>query len=222
MHPRSARSSRENKAVSDGVEDLRMLLVIALTIAAAAEPARVAEVRERIASALADSVKGAGVSWPPAEIDLRAFKHEQELEVWIGDGEAPLVSFETIAICGTSGTVGPKCEEGDQQIPEGLNVVAKLNSNSAGWLSLKLDYPNAADLARGARKAAAEQRIFLPGGDIAVHGSCISVGCIAIDDDPIERVLARTLSAAAGPARARAHLSVAFWERGARRPVRRC
>jgi murein L,D-transpeptidase YafK len=167
---------------------LRMLLFIALSLMTPTEHERVAEVRARISSALEASVRAAGIAWPPADVYLRAFKREQQLEVWLGDGKGPLTLFETIPICATSGVIGPKWEEGDQQIPEGLYIVDKLNPESAGWLSLKLDYPNAADRARVARRSAAENRMILPGGDIAVHGSCVSVGCLAIDDDPIERV----------------------------------
>lgn len=130
-----------------------------------------------------------GIEWPPRELYLRAFKAERVLEVWAGNGRGePLVLFEEHPICGESGTIGPKVERGDLQIPEGLYVVTKLHPDSQGWLSLRMSYPNLADRARAAERGAAEQRRVSPGGDILVHGTCISIGCIAIDNAPIERV----------------------------------
>lgn len=166
-----------------------MLALCALLLAAPPEPARVAGARLVHEASLKERAAALGLTWPPRELYLRAFKHERTLEVWAGDGGGrPLVLFEEHAICGESGTVGPKVERGDLQIPEGLYLVTRLHPDSQGWLSLRMSYPNVADRARAAARGRAEQRRVSPGGDILVHGTCISIGCIAIDNEPIERV----------------------------------
>lgn len=167
-----------------------MLLLCALLAAAplAREPERVAAARETHEVALRVHAKDLGVDWPPRQLYLRAFKKERVLQVWVGNGRAPLVLFAEHPICGESGTLGPKVERGDEQIPEGLYVVTKLHPESQGWLALRMSYPNLADRARAAARGRVEKRRVSPGGDILVHGTCISIGCIAIDNAPIERV----------------------------------
>jgi murein L,D-transpeptidase YafK len=79
-----------------------------------------------------------------------------------------------------SGTTGPKRSEGDYQVPEGFYYINEFNPNSKYHLSLGLNYPNASDkiLSDSVR----------PGGAIYIHGSCVSTGCIAISDIPIEEL----------------------------------
>jgi len=50
---------------------------------------------------------------------------------------------------GFSGGLGPKLREGDGQIPEGVYAIEYLNPNSQFHLSVKLDYPNVFDKAKG-------------------------------------------------------------------------
>jgi murein L,D-transpeptidase YafK len=79
-----------------------------------------------------------------------------------------------------SGSLGPKRMEGDYQMPEGFYYINEFNPNSNFHLALGLNYPNASDriLSDYAR----------PGGDIYIHGKCVSTGCIAIDNKPIEEL----------------------------------
>ncbi len=63
------------------------------------------------------------------------------------------------------------------QVPEGLYRIEALNPNSAYHLSLRVNYPNAADRDQ-ARK---DGRTNL-GGDIMIHGNRVSIGCIAMGD----------------------------------------
>ena len=76
--------------------------------------------------------------------------------------------------------MGPKRMEGDYQVPEGFYHINEFNPNSNYHLSLGINYPNASD------------RILSdslkPGGSIFIHGNCVSTGCIAISDMPIEEV----------------------------------
>lgn len=79
-----------------------------------------------------------------------------------------------------SGTTGPKRVEGDYQVPEGFYYINEFNPNSKYHLALGLNYPNASD------KILSDS--IRPGGAIYIHGRCVSTGCIAINDAPIEEL----------------------------------
>jgi murein L,D-transpeptidase YafK len=55
-----------------------------------------------------------------------------------------------------------------------------LNPNSNFYLSLGLNYPNLSDQ----RQSKAEQL----GGDIFIHGSCITIGCLPMTDSYIKEI----------------------------------
>lgn len=129
------------------------------------------------------------LAYPPEEIFLRAFKEEGELELWAGRRNGQLTLVKTFAICASSGTVGPKREKGDGQVPEGFYFIERFNPRSSFHLSLGLDYPNPSDRLRG-RKGKL-------GGDIFIHGSCVTVGCLPIRDGPIEELYVVALDAKA-------------------------
>ena len=84
---------------------------------------------------------------------------------------------------GFSGGLGPKLWEGDGQIPEGVYAIEYLNPNSQFHLSVKLDYPNVFDKAKG--RADGRDRL---GFDIFIHGGSATIGCIPIGDAGIEEV----------------------------------
>jgi murein L,D-transpeptidase YafK len=86
-----------------------------------------------------------------------------------------------MAIKGASGRSGPKLREGDCQVPEGFYRIESLNPNSRFHLSLRVNYPNAFDLAR-----AKEEGRTNPGCDIMIHGGRASVGCLAMGDEGAE------------------------------------
>ena len=50
---------------------------------------------------------------------LRIFKREQELELWMKNGER-FARFASYPVCRYSGELGPKLREGDYQAPEGF------------------------------------------------------------------------------------------------------
>jgi murein L,D-transpeptidase YafK len=58
--------------------------------------------------------------------------------------------------------------------------VNELNPNSNYHLALGLNYPNASD-----RILSDPSR---PGNNIYIHGSCVSTGCIAVLDEPVEEI----------------------------------
>jgi murein L,D-transpeptidase YafK len=122
-----------------------------------------------------------GLAYPPRAILLRAFKKEGALELWGAGSEAgPYVLLKTYGICATSGQLGPKRRSGDTQVPEGFYDLDFFNPQSNFYLSMHINYPNAADSILGYRPNL--------GGTIYLHGNCASIGCIPITDDGIKEV----------------------------------
>lgn len=158
------------------------LLVAAISLVGAPAWAkdRVAAVRAARAPAVAAMFQAAKVAYPPGEIYLRAFKSEGELELWAGPRGRPLTLVKTYPICATSGVLGPKRRRGDGQVPEGFYRINVFNPRSNFHLSLGVDYPNASDRILGNKGGL--------GGSIFIHGSCATIGCIPIEDEPIEEV----------------------------------
>jgi murein L,D-transpeptidase YafK len=66
------------------------------------------------------------------------------------------------------------------QVPEGFYHISHFNPSSQFYLSLKVNYPNASDRKRSAAPAL--------GGDIYLHGHCVSVGCLAMTDPAIKEL----------------------------------
>ena len=122
-----------------------------------------------------------GLQWPAKYIYIRSFKYDAQLEVWVkSDLKEQYKLFKTYRVCMQSGTMGPKRFQGDYQVPEGFYYINEFNPNSNYHLSLGLNYPNASD-----RILSDSLR---PGGDIYIHGSCVSIGCIPLTDDQIEEL----------------------------------
>jgi murein L,D-transpeptidase YafK len=134
------------------------------------------------------------------EVFFRLIKTNRQLEVWArnqGDADFQLVGHYPLA--STSGTLGPKRHAGDGQVPEGFYRIDRFNPLSAFHLSLGLDYPNAADvLATG---------LADPGGDIFIHGSNVTDGCLPLTDALVEEVYLLAVAArAAGQATIEVHI----------------
>ena len=148
-----------------------------------------------ILSRMEDSVKHQfekqHLTWPPEALYIRSFKYDRQLEVWVkGEANEPFKLFKTYKICMQSGTTGPKRMQGDYQVPEGFYQINEFNPNSNYHLSLGLNYPNASD-----RILSDPEK---PGNSIYIHGNCISTGCIAISDEPIEELYIIATSVRAG------------------------
>ena len=121
------------------------------------------------------------LQWPPEQVYLRGFKYDRQLEVWVKEeNKSTFKLFKSYKVCMQSGTMGPKRMEGDYQVPEGFYYINEFNPNSNYHLALGLNYPNASD-----RLLSDSLR---PGNSIYIHGSCVSTGCIAISDAPIEEL----------------------------------
>ncbi|NII29113.1 L,D-transpeptidase family protein [Pseudoflavitalea sp. X16] len=122
-----------------------------------------------------------GLAWPFRYMYVRSFKYDSQLEVWVKyEQNEPFKLFKTYKVCALAGTLGPKRMQGDYQVPEGFYYINEFNPKSQYHLSLGLNYPNASD------------RILSdslqPGGDIYIHGSCVTTGCIPITDQQIEEI----------------------------------
>jgi murein L,D-transpeptidase YafK len=121
------------------------------------------------------------VSFPPQEIYLRSFKFDKEMELWAKGGENQKFQLiKTYDICKVSGELGPKRQQGDLQIPEGIYQLEQFNPVSNYHLSMKINYPNEADRLLGKTGSL--------GGDIYIHGDCVTIGCIPIEDEPIKEL----------------------------------
>ena len=165
---------------------LGWLLCLLAALPAGAEDKKVEAVRRAREPEVAKLFKKAGVSWPPEELYVRAFKEERVLEVWAGARGERLRKVKTFPFCAASGEVGPKRREGDEQVPEGFYTLDQFNPRSQFHLSMRVSYPNEADRRLGERPL---------GGAIYVHGNCMSIGCIAIQDGPIEELYLMVLAA---------------------------
>ncbi len=127
----------------------------------------------------------AGLRFPPAQLLLRGFKREKHLEVWTASRrDGPLVHVTTFEFCYASGKLGPKRREGDQQVPEGFYRLNYYNPLSRFHLSMQVSYPNLSDRILGDR--------LHPGGEIMIHGDCVSIGCISLSDERIEELWVMT------------------------------
>jgi murein L,D-transpeptidase YafK len=119
----------------------------------------------------------------PGEIELyhRVFKQEKICEIWARKkGENRFKKLKTYTICRTSGVPGPKRMQGDLQIPEGFYHLVAFNPWSNFHLSMSIDYPNRSDQILGMQGNL--------GGDICIHGSCVTIGCIPLTDEVIKEV----------------------------------
>jgi murein L,D-transpeptidase YafK len=135
----------------------------------------------------------AGVRGPVRQLLFRVFKDEMELEVWASArSSGPLVHVATYPVCAASGGRGPKSRQWDGQVPEGFYRIEGFNPSSRFHLSMRVGYPNAWDRRRS--------RGVPLGGDIMIHGNCVSIGCLAMTDEGIRElwVLAEPVRKAGG------------------------
>jgi len=115
------------------------------------------------------------------EIFIRVFKEEAELEIWVrsklGNIYRLLHSYIIYYVCGN---LGPKRQQGDNQVPEGFYYIDRFNPVSSFYLSLGINYPNESDRILGVKSNL--------GGDIFIHGSTVTIGCFPMTDDLIKEI----------------------------------
>lgn len=122
-----------------------------------------------------------GLKWPAKQMYIRSFKYDSQLEVWVrSSNNEPFQLFKTYKVCALAGGMGPKRMEGDYQVPEGFYYINEFNPVSSYHLSLGINYPNPSD------RVLSDS--VKPGGEIYIHGSCMTVGCIPIQNAQIEEL----------------------------------
>jgi|TARA_B100001964_G_C14212098_1_gene590967 murein L,D-transpeptidase YafK len=116
-----------------------------------------------------------------SKILIVAYKIERILQIWFLNSQNKQLELKkSYEFSGYSGDIGPKRRQGDLQIPEGFYVIDRFNPNSSFHLSLGINYPNASDRILGIQGSL--------GGDIFLHGSSVTIGCIPITDDKIKEL----------------------------------
>ncbi len=121
------------------------------------------------------------LTWPAKQMYVRSFKYDSQLEVWVrNENNGPYQLFKTYKICTLSGALGPKRIDGDYQVPEGFYYINEFKPKSEFHMALGLNYPNASDLLLSDS--------LNPGNGIFIHGSCVTTGCIPIQNDQIEEL----------------------------------
>jgi murein L,D-transpeptidase YafK len=151
---------------------------------------RIGQYQDPVRQRLADDFAQAGAHWPAREITFLALKNRKQLQLYVRHhGQWRYVTHWPILAA--SGQPGPKLREGDHQVPEGIYPAESLNPNSRFHLAVRVGYPNQLD-----RRIARRQGRTDLGGDIMIHGSNASVGCLAMGDRAAEDIF--VLAALAG------------------------
>ncbi|MBC7485776.1 MAG: L,D-transpeptidase family protein [Cytophagaceae bacterium] len=125
------------------------------------------------------------------QLYILAFKEESMIELWAKNNNTKIFQLvDSFEVCSMSGNIGPKREQGDRQVPEGFYHIDRFNPSSNFHLSLGINYPNTSDKIRS--------KASNLGGNIFIHGSCVSIGCMAITDEQIKKLYIYCVEAYSG------------------------
>lgn len=128
-----------------------------------------------------------GIKYPCSNILYRGFKASNDLELWArNSNQDTFILIKNYKICALSGILGPKRYEGDKQVPEGFYFISEFKPKSEYHLSMLVNYPNYSDLIEGDKER--------PGGDIYIHGACMTVGCMPMTNELIEELYVVSLT----------------------------
>jgi murein L,D-transpeptidase YafK len=169
-----------------GVKMMSFVMIVSSTIAddyksSQLKHARVKEAYEKKGVEVMQLLEDKKLVASTLDLYMRAFKKEGELEIWGKNQQDEQYRLIKIyRICYASGNLGPKRRQGDNQVPEGFYHIDRFNPNSSFYLSLGINYPNASDKILGNQNNL--------GGDIFIHGNCVSIGCLAMTDDVIKEI----------------------------------
>ncbi len=157
-------------------------------------PVKLNKGRETIASVMKKIDSPAQERWSPyfkqvgfsisdiTALTYIALKDEEIFEIWAkAGGQWKLLRI--MPVLGASGGIGHKLRQGDWQVPEGIYGLDYFNPNSKAHISIHINYPNRDDRAW----AKSEGRSNL-GGDIMIHGSRSSIGCLAMGNVGMEDI----------------------------------
>lgn len=123
----------------------------------------------------------ARIKYPPASVKLVAVKTERVMKIYAANSQGSNQWILSYPILAASGLPGPKLQEGDGQVPEGIYPIESFNPNSSYHVALRVGYPNEFD-----RTMAAKDGRTNLGGDIMIHGQAVSIGCLAMGDEAAE------------------------------------
>ncbi|MEL7144719.1 MAG: L,D-transpeptidase family protein [Bacteroidota bacterium] len=122
-----------------------------------------------------------GISYNHFQVYLQIFKADKKVQLWVKSGGATTYQLlKTYEICSSSGEPGPKRQQGDYQVPEGFYFIDRFNPASSFYLSMGLNYPNQSDRILGVKGDL--------GGDIFIHGDCVTIGCVPLTDEWIKEL----------------------------------
>jgi murein L,D-transpeptidase YafK len=156
---------------------------------------RLEQYADKVSSQLNAAFSQQGISYPPKHLAVLAFKDTNMLQLYAKNSELQNWQLvKTYPIVKASGVLGPKLQEGDKQVPEGIYQSESLNPNSRYHLAIRVNYPNDFDR----QMAQLDGRINL-GGDIMIHGSSSSVGCLAMGNDAAEELFVLAALSANNP-----------------------
>lgn len=142
---------------------------------------RVRDAIENKQSAIQQLLEDHNLTTSDLNILILATKENDKLEVFAKKkSDSTYKKVKTYEICSRSGKPGPKRKQGDLQVPEGFYYIDRFNPVSNFHLSLGINYPNLSDK----RKSKAGNL----GGDIFIHGACVTIGCLPMTDDKIKEI----------------------------------
>ncbi|MEP7263250.1 MAG: L,D-transpeptidase family protein [Bacteroidota bacterium] len=142
---------------------------------------RVKAAYEEKEDGLKKMLKEKSISINNMQMLLVGYKQEMELQLWARNSSEKKYHFiKSYNFCALSGKLGPKRKAGDEQVPEGFYYVDRFNPASNFYLSLGINYPNKSDRLLGDK--------VHPGGDVFIHGNCVTIGCIPVTDDKIKEL----------------------------------
>lgn len=165
---------------------ISLIVIFAFTIdqgfiAAQKKYARVRTAYQEKEGLLTEQLKKLNLSLDNLNLLIVAYKSEKKMELYAKNKTASTYTLlTTYDICARYGELGPKRMMGDNQVPEGFYHIDRFNPNSSYYLSLGLNYPNQSD-----RKKSKASNL---GGDIFIHGECVTIGCMPMTNDKIKEI----------------------------------
>ncbi len=137
---------------------------------------------------LTENLRKNGLAMDNVHILIAAYKAEEKLEIYAKKKSETVYKLIALYdVCESSGVLGPKRRQGDRQVPEGFYKIDRFNPSSNFYLSLGINYPNQSD-----RKKSNFSNL---GGDIFIHGDCVTIGCLPMTNDKIKEIYLYTVFA---------------------------
>ena len=129
------------------------------------------------------------LTYDSLDVLLITYKNELEMQLWVKKRKphSKYLHLKSFKITDTNvANLGPKSKRGDNLTPEGFYSVDFYPALkwSDYYLAFRIPYPNDADIARRKYWGIEDKS----GGDINIHGCCISIGCVPIGNPDMEEL----------------------------------